>query len=167
MLTSYGIPFSTVKCLLREPAHTITQQSIGLGRCKLGHKFDIIEYLAYEKAKNDVLSSSIGCMVLTKDGIIWRLAKNIVRYRAVLQGPSESANVQGNVVGHLGSHLLIDNKLQTADEDIICGVYHLPTGIYYIYFVFFLEPLNYVSIGNNHVAGAQMTEVSWWPKALI
>jgi hypothetical protein len=143
MLISHGIPFSTVKCLSREPAHTITRQSMGLGRRELGHTFDIIEYLAYEKAKNDVLSSSIGRAALTEGGIVWRLAKDIVRYRAVLRGPSESAKMQGNVVGHLGSHLLVDDKLQTADEDIICGVYHLPTGIYYISFVFFLKPIMY------------------------
>jgi hypothetical protein len=140
-LISNGIPFSTVKCLSRKPAHATPRKSIGLGLRQHGHNFDVLEYLAYEKAKNDVLSSSVGRAALTEGGIVWRLAKDIVRSKAVLRGPSESAKTEGNVVGYLGRHVLVDDLLQAADEDILCGVYHVEPGIYYTSFVFISEPL--------------------------
>jgi hypothetical protein len=130
LLVDQGIEFSTVKCLTREPKDTVKRKSIGLGRREAEHKFDVIEYLAYEKAKNDILASSIGRAALMDGGIVWRLAKDVVKSRAVLRGPSGLAKTQGAVMGHLGSYVLVDDRLQAADEDIICGVYHVSQGIH-------------------------------------
>jgi hypothetical protein len=129
MLIDQGIRFSTVKCLTREPRGATKRESIGLGRREADHKFDVIEYLAYEKAKGDILASSIGRAALMEGGIVWRLAKDIVRSGTVLQGPSELAKSQGTVMGSLGKYHLVDDRLQPADEDIICGVYHVLKGI--------------------------------------
>ena len=121
-----GIPFSTVKCIKREPPQP-EQKSTGLGTQSAEHIFDISKYLAYQQAKEDVLSSCIGHAVIMKGGIIWQLAKDIVKVKAVTKGPAHKG--EGKIIGHFSGYVLVDDYLKEADEDKICGVYHMATGI--------------------------------------
>jgi hypothetical protein len=127
-LLRHGIPFQTVKCFKRDPGSRVKRRSIGLGLREYGHKFDAAEYLAYENSKNDLLSSSLGPVAMKEGGILWWLAKDIIKPRAVIKGPSKTCSKGGCLVGHLGGAALVDDWMGFADEDIICGVYHVSTG---------------------------------------
>jgi hypothetical protein len=127
-LLSRGMQFSTVKCLRSVPRETLKQRpSQGLGHRSREHKFDVTDYAAYEKAKRDVFSSSIGRVACMRGGIIWRLGQGLVKVKAVTTGPSKTQCIQ---VGQLQGHYLVDDGLPQADEDIICGVYHIKSRMF-------------------------------------
>jgi hypothetical protein len=90
-------------------------------------EFDVATYVAYEKAKKNVLSSGVGRVALMRGGIVWRLAKGLVKIKDVTKGLTftESTNL-----GELDDCQLVADGLPQADEDIICGVYHIQTGIF-------------------------------------
>ncbi|KAF8868067.1 hypothetical protein BD779DRAFT_1379158, partial [Infundibulicybe gibba] len=112
-----------------------------LGYRPRGYKFDIQDYCAYDEAKHDILSSSLGRAALMRGGIVWRLSRGAVLPKAVTAGlPTSSVMNEGSVVGMLGSDYLADQLLDDEGEDIICGVYHVYT-----------------------VGMEQTSESSWWP----
>jgi hypothetical protein len=160
MLIENGIPFSTVKCLKKAPKGNNERVSVGLGRRgALDVKPGVMEYLAYEEAKLDLLNSSVGRVAVMKGGIVWRLSKDVVKRGVVLKGPSSLSRTDGFVVGTLEGDYLVDDNLDSAAEDIICGVYHvLAEGMQSSFNIRVIIELGLGSKG-------QATELSWWPKA--
>jgi hypothetical protein len=93
------------------------------------NKPDVVEYLAYEEAKKDVLQSNIGQAALLQGRIVWRLAQDAVKMKAMTRGPLVLSKMQGCMVGTLDGAVLVDNILEDADEDVIYGVYHVYTSM--------------------------------------
>lgn len=127
-LIARGMPFATVKCLKREPPVPLNRKSLGLGIRSTGHKFDSSDFLAYDTLKKELLNSELGRAALMRGGIVWRLAKNVVKVKKVVQGPTALVHTQGHHYGYMGGFSLADDMLEQADEDVICGVYHVLTG---------------------------------------
>lgn len=126
-LVRQGIAFSTVKCARRGPTPARESQSVGLGKRPHGYKFDVVEYMAYESAKNNLLETSVGRTAVTHGGIIWRLAKEMVQMKAIKNGPSRLCTSDGGIIGKWNEYLLVDDRLSLCDEDVICGVYYVAT----------------------------------------
>jgi hypothetical protein len=125
-----GIQFATVRCLRGISQNQLLHErnSVGLGAFATLPTFNATTYAAYEKAKRDVLCSSRGRVALMRGGIVWRLAQNVVREKAVTRGPSIT---QAFSYGTLNGREMVDDGLPQADEDIICGVYHHKTGKFF------------------------------------
>jgi hypothetical protein len=130
-LLARGIEFDTLKCVrtLRSEKRLEERQSVGLGCFKMPPEFNVTTYIAYEKAKRNVISSSMGRVALTRGGIVWRLAQGLVKVKYVTKGLNFT---QCMSFGMLEDHELVADGLPQADEDIICGVYHIWTGISFI-----------------------------------
>ena len=118
---------------MEKPKGPTMQVSVRLGHWETGHKFNIVEYFEYKKEKRDLLDSSIGRVVAMEGGIVWRLSKDIVKQRSAIQGPSQLAKSQGTMIRSLGRYYLVDDGLQPANKDIICGVYHVLKGISHLF----------------------------------
>jgi hypothetical protein len=151
-----GIQFAMVKCVCGISAERTLEErpSVRLGSFGTRPQFDATTYAAYERAKRDILSSSLGRVALMHGGIVWRLAQNLVKVKAVTRGPNI---IQSFSYSTLDGRQLVDDGLPQADEDIICSVYHLRTRK----FSYFVKRNTNLLLG--HTAG-QDTEVSWWPK---
>jgi hypothetical protein len=128
-LITRGIPFATVKAVKRRPSEIEERRNIGLGRRGSNHAFGVSEYIAYEDAKNNVLTGSFGRVALMRGGIVWRLAQGVVQVKAVTKGPSSSSMTRGALIGKDKEAFFVDDQMAEADEDIICGVYHVPLGM--------------------------------------
>lgn len=159
-LLERGISFNTGKPHPRAPSQPPSRQSLGLGKRSQNHIFDVAEYKAYEQARENVLQSSMGRAALMRGGILWRLAKGTVNVKAVTRGPFKQALDHGKLIFHMDNSFLVDDDLEEADEDIICGVYHLPTGKHLSQNIF--KSHNYLT---GH--GDQTKQLSWWPKANV
>jgi hypothetical protein len=55
--------------------------------------------VAYEQAKRDILEGAFGQVALLHGGVVWRLAKDIVKVKAVTQGLTSSCKIQSNIIG--------------------------------------------------------------------
>ncbi|KAK7433627.1 hypothetical protein VKT23_020676 [Stygiomarasmius scandens] len=142
-LIQWGIPFLTLKPSANYPtkAHQRPEVGVGLGFRSRGHRFDESELAAYETAKKDLLSTSVGRLALMKGGIIWRLAKDLVPVKSVVKGPPPSVRTSGVSFGKLKGSFLCDEVLEESEEDIIVGLYKVESGI-----------------------SGQNADLSWWPK---
>ena len=130
-LLACRIEFDILKCV-----HTLCSekwleewQSVGLGCFKMPPEFDVTIYGAYEKAKRNMISSSMGWVALMCGGIVWWLAQGLVKVKHVTKGLNFT---QCTSFGMLKDRELVANRLPQANEDIICGVYHIQTGISFI-----------------------------------
>ena len=119
----------------------------------------IMEYLAYKEAKLDLLNSSVEQVAVMKGGIVWQLSKDVVKHGIVLKDPSSLSRADSFVVGMLEGDYLVDDNLDSAAKDIICGVYHVlaedmqPS--------FNIRVIIELGLGSK----GQVTKLSWWPKA--
>jgi hypothetical protein len=69
-LLNRGMPFATTKYFKQEFPQVIEPcRRVGLGYRRKGHNFDHHEYAAYEHAKRDILSSSVGRVAHLRGGI--------------------------------------------------------------------------------------------------
>ena len=130
-LLRWGIPFGTPRCR-REKPYTPERRSRGLGHRPIGFQPNIVDYKAYEDVKAFILHSALGRAALMEGGILWRLAWEVAAHKSVTQGPSSLSQSTGRTWGTLRGQFLVDDQLETADEDVICGVYHVYTGMYAI-----------------------------------
>ena len=130
-LLARGIEFDTLKCVrtLRLESKLEERRSVGLGCFKTLPEFDVTTYVAYEKAKRNVISSSMGRVALMRGGIVWRLAQGLVKVKDVTKGLNFT---QCMSFGTLDDRELVADGLPQADEDIICGVYHIQRGMSFI-----------------------------------
>jgi hypothetical protein len=121
------MPFATTKCFKHELPPVIEPcRRVELGYRQKGHNFDHHEYAAYEHAKNDILSSGVGRVARLRGGILWWLAQDLVKVKAITQGPNK---IQMRVLRELDDHYLIDDVMSQEEEDIICGIYHVKHGM--------------------------------------
>jgi hypothetical protein len=125
-LLARGIPFSTrIYCMNPRPLRPL--QCIGLGLRIKGYQPDALDYQGYEIRRDAFLKTARGRAALLYGGIVWRLAKDVVREEDVLSGPTEQVNATGHALhGEKGD--LWDDRLSNQELDLICGVYRVCTG---------------------------------------
>jgi hypothetical protein len=140
-LIRHGIPFRTV-ITGPPPAYRPPIFYFGLGYCQMDYKPTPVDYMAYERARDDFLRGPRGRVALMKGGIVWRLAMQTLHEDVVIAGPSESVYGSGTCFSDndSGKHWW-DDDLTVEEMDLICGVYKVFTG-----------------------KGLQTSDQSWWPK---
>ncbi|RDB19093.1 hypothetical protein Hypma_014474 [Hypsizygus marmoreus] len=143
-LIQHGIPFATAKPVRGLPRNTASRSVMTLGYRQSGYIFELSDYAEYQKRKGDLLSGSAGRSALTRGGIVWRLAVDVVKPKKVTDGPTSSVAWNGKKVEDLHGRTLVDDYLSPAEEDTICGTYKVYTDF-----------------------KAQTEDRSWFPKASI
>jgi len=124
-LLTFGIPFYTFL-----PAHPQSVprrpkiQIPGLGWRAPGYQPDALEYVAYERKRDQFLRGPRGRAALMSGGIVWRLAVDSLglSHDLILAGPSAEAQLFGAEQDGL---MVKDDQLTTEEEDLICGVYRV------------------------------------------
>lgn len=135
-LLNHGIQFSTllpVKPLPRSIGPIITVP-VRLP----GYKFTQDDYYAYEQQRAALLSDPrVARSALLRGGIVWRLAVATLSFDDVLEGPTSAATLQrrGIVVKTSDDSTdLCDDGLSQLELDIICGLHHCYTGMFFLPF---------------------------------
>ncbi|KAG6904426.1 hypothetical protein DXG01_010013, partial [Tephrocybe rancida] len=127
-LLNRGIPFKT--CIhgpLRPPPPPTQLRFKGLGYRPPNHRPDAMEYAAYESLRDDFLRSPRGRAALLQGGIVSRLAREVVQYQHVFDGPTPEVFDTGTMLpGQNHGHW--DDALTDHEINIICGVYQIDTG---------------------------------------
>jgi hypothetical protein len=123
-LLEKGIPFTTRVSLLR-PLEEPLPPPINLGWRYRTYAPDHLDYKAYERRRNTLLSQPRGRVALLTGGIVWRLAMEVLSPDMVLVGPTPGE--YGNYVSSRDDHrILWDEELTDGERDLVCGVYHVP-----------------------------------------
>ena len=135
-LLNHGIQFSTllpVKPLPRSIGPVITVP-VRLP----GYKFTQDDYYAYEQQRAALLSDPrVARSALLRGGIVWRLAVATLSFDDVLEGPTTAATLQRRgiiVKTNDDSTDLCDDGLSQLELDIICGLHHCYTGMFFFPF---------------------------------
>jgi hypothetical protein len=135
-LLNHGIQFSTllpVKPLPRSIGPIITVP-VRLP----GYKFTQDDYYAYEQQRAALLSNPrVARSALLRGGIVWRLAVATLSFDDVLEGPTSAATLQrqGIIVKTSDDSTdLCDDGLSQLELDIICGLHHCYTGMFFLTF---------------------------------
>jgi hypothetical protein len=133
-LLNNGIQFSTllpVKPLPRSIGPVITVP-VRLP----GYKFTQDDYYAYEQQRAALLSDPrVARSALLRGGIVWRLAVAMLSFDDVLEGPTTAATLQrrGIIVKTSDDSIdLCDDGLSQLELDIICGLHHCYTGMFFL-----------------------------------
>ncbi|RDB20802.1 hypothetical protein Hypma_012080 [Hypsizygus marmoreus] len=143
-LIQQGISFATAKPVRNARLTPARRSEFTLGYRQLGYDFGLSDYADYEKKRSDILCGSAGRAALTRGGIVWRLAVDIVKHKRITDGPTSSVAWNGKKVGEMDGRSLVDGYLSPAEEDTICGTYKV-----YTHFK------------------AQTEDRSWFPKASV
>ena len=103
-----------------------------------GYKFTQDDYYAYEQQRAALLSDPrVAWSALLRGGIVWRLAVATLSFDDVLEGPTTAATLQcqGIIVKtNDDSTDLCDDGLSQLELDIICGLHHCYTGMFFFPF---------------------------------
>ena len=110
------------------PSHR--RYSTGLGVRPAGYKPTELDYLAYRTRHDDFLASRRGRAARFAGGIIGRLARDIVLDDIACLGPSDEVFESGVRLWD-GQRQTVswDDDLTLEEIDLICGVYHVETGM--------------------------------------
>ena len=119
------------------PAHCVPHRSptIGLRRHQGGYKPDVFNYTLYEDARDVLLSHPHGRAALMHGGIVWCLAIVSVSDNAVLMGLSQDIFTEGSFLSSADGYLWDDTLLED-DLEVVCGVYKVYTGMFFMSFHF-------------------------------
>ncbi|KAG6852777.1 hypothetical protein C0991_009200 [Blastosporella zonata] len=124
-LVENGVSFRTVK-----PVATIRTfvpvEEHNLGFREKDHIFNGNDWSIYQTYLRNVVNGPAGRAAVLRGGIVWRLTYQLVKTRRILNGPTTSAR---DVGFSFGNRRLIDDVLTSGDEDIICGVFKVGTGM--------------------------------------
>ena len=101
-----------------------------------GYEFTQDDYFAYEQERAALLRDPrIARAALLRGGIVWRLAVATLSFDDVLDGPTTAATLrrQGVVLKTSDASVdLCDDGLSKLELDIICGLYHCLTGLFFL-----------------------------------
>jgi hypothetical protein len=113
------------------PTSVLHRPVVGLGWQSQGYRPTTADYAAYERACTDLLKQPFGRAEPLCGGILWRLYVDSLDMdiTSVLAGPSDAAASGGCTLMPAGSPLLVDDMLSESEQDLICGVYHVSTGV--------------------------------------
>lgn len=159
-LLYHGIQFSTL--LPVKPLPCFDAPPITVPIRLPGYKFTEDDYYAYEQQRAALLSDPrIARAALLRGGIVWRLAVATLSFDDVLEGPTTAATLQRRgIVIRTGDNSddLCDDGLSQLELDVICGLHHCLSGIYFFAFLNRILTIS-ISIG----PGAEYSSKSWWP----
>ena len=128
-----------------------------------GYRFTQDDFYAYEQQRATLLSDPrVARSALLRGGIVWRLAVATLSFDDVLEGPTTAATLErrGIIVrSSLESVDLVDDGLSQLELDIVCGLHHCYTGMFFIAFFIYLLTTWIIFIGQ----GRAFTSKSWWP----
>ena len=103
-----------------------------------GYKFTQDDYYAYEQQRAALLSDPrVARSALLRGGIVWRIAVATLSFDDVLEGPTTAATLQRRgiiVKTNDDSTDLCDDGLSQLELDIICGLHHCYTGMFFLSF---------------------------------
>lgn len=132
-LVARGARFQTVRyCRLVKAPNPPTWDEDAAGLRLSGYKFTVQDYQHYMAKCRAILRGSNARAALLAGGIIWRLALDFVDIKRATEGPSQVARGEGKVYARDGEHFLYDDVLDANTAAILCGMYCLPTGKFYI-----------------------------------
>jgi hypothetical protein len=134
-LLNHGIQFSTL--LPVKPLPRFIGPVITVPVRLPGYKFTQDDYYAYEQQRAALLSDPrVARSALLRGGIVWRLAVATLSFDDVLEGPTTAATLQrrGIIVKTSSddSTDLCDDGLSQLELDIICGLHHCYTGMFFL-----------------------------------
>jgi hypothetical protein len=135
-LLNHGIQFSTL--LPVKPLPRLIGPVITVPVRLPGYKFTQDDYNAYEQQRAALLSDPrVARAALLRGGIVWRLAVATLSFDDVLEGPTTAATLQRRgIIVKTGddSTDLCDDGLSQLELDIICGLHHCYTGMFFLPF---------------------------------
>ena len=132
-LLNHGIRFSTL--LPVRPLPSFVGPVITVPVRLPGYEFTQDDYYAYEQQRAALLSDPrVARAALLRGGIVWRLAVATLSFDDVLEGPTTAATLQrrGIIIRSENSVDLCDDGLSQLELDIICGLHHCLTGIFFL-----------------------------------
>ncbi|KAG6849548.1 hypothetical protein H0H93_007563 [Arthromyces matolae] len=144
MLLDMGIPFQT--CITGPPnvlPRPVRPRYSGLGYRPPNYRPDAQDYAAYLSHRDNLLRGPRGRAALLHGGIISRLAKEVVQYQHVLDGPTNEVFETGAMLRGTTGVGYWDDALTEHEIYIICGVYKVDT---------------------DSTMNPQTSDLSWWPK---
>jgi hypothetical protein len=126
-----GTPFLTLQWIPDpKPSDMVYPPCVGLRYHAPGYKPDLVDYISYTTAHNAFLREPRVHAALLRGGIVWRLAIDALGALAVLEGPSYDSVFRGRTWELSDGSFMCDNGLSVEETDLICGVYHVYTGMY-------------------------------------
>lgn len=139
-LLNRGVRFLT---LLRLPSFPMAPVPISIPRIRLSsYLFTKGDYSAYCQEREEMLRNPrIARGALKRGGILWRLAMGTASFHDVLSGPSGSVMLrhQCMCLNPTEQLMWVDDSLDITEMDIICGVYHVFTGMVVIIYLLTLN----------------------------
>ncbi|KAG6847580.1 hypothetical protein H0H93_007274, partial [Arthromyces matolae] len=143
-LLDRGISFQTcIKGPAKPPPPPPQFQVSGLGYRPKDYKPDELDYLAYVFHRDNFLRTPRGRAALLKGGIISRLARDVIEYQHVLDGPTCNVFSTGTMLPSHSGVGYWDDTLNEHEIYLICGVYKVDT---------------------DQRLSTQTADFSWWPK---
>jgi hypothetical protein len=130
-LLTNGIAFHTLqpsRTVVRTP--NISRPSLTPLTRSEGYKFGSNDYLAFREHCHAVLNHPRGRAALMHGHFMWRIAFHSVMWEAVYSGPSGWSTDPDEMLTVRDSDGVefIDDKLSTAEQEVLCGTYHCLTG---------------------------------------
>jgi hypothetical protein len=137
-LLNSGIQFSTLLPVKPLPRSIRVGPVITVPVRLPGYKFTQDDYYAYEQQRAALLSDPrVARSALLRGGIVWRLAVATLSFDDVLEGPTTAATLQRRgiiVKTNDDTTDLCDDGLSQLELDIICGLHHCYTGMFFLPF---------------------------------
>lgn len=121
-LRAYPRPSQTLWPVMDPPMY-VPGVPLGLGMRVKDTGFTRSDYLHYVDQRNDFLRAYRGRAALLRGGIIWRIARMVLSWDSVVDGPSQY-HTRNNYTALLGTGY-VDDTLHAHDVNILCGVYRV------------------------------------------
>jgi hypothetical protein len=96
---------------------------------RMDYKFTYLDYYSYTIEREKFFRYPHARAALLRGGIVWRLALDELDYENAIGGPSDTADDFGIVVTLPDGTELVDDALTDREQDLICGVYAVYTGM--------------------------------------
>ena len=130
-LVAAGVPFSTRVLDSAVPARPAKFRISALGYLPFDCSLSAMDYAAYLDRRDSFLHRPYSRAALMKGGIIGRLARESLDEHGdmvVRHGPSDNVLRMGTAI-QLGGNYFWDDDLVEDEEQFICGVYKISTGM--------------------------------------
>lgn len=117
---------SSLRLIPRPQSHNVEHK---VGK-KTPYKFTVDDYREYEHRRAHILSEPYGRAALLKGGIVWRIAREVIRDGDALAGPSVTLTQDGfgSSIRSLDNSIWGDDSLSHVELEIITGRYDCSLG---------------------------------------
>jgi hypothetical protein len=91
-------------------------------------QFDEVDFLLYERLRDEFLRSPRGHLALLAGGVIAHLACEVIPFNKVYDGPADNVEKDGMFIGKVkGGSGYYSDVLSEAEVNLVLGVYHVDT----------------------------------------